>query len=79
MAAPSTTTNVREEPRPVSRPEVRRLDERIAELRRRKEEAVDGRDYERAAAVREAEKALLADRLLMLRRAEHRNRSGPGS
>jgi hypothetical protein len=43
-------------------PDTSDLDERITEVRREKESAVDARDYERAAALRNREKDWLADK-----------------
>ena len=40
-------------------PDLRELDERIAQVRRDKEAAIDGQDFERAKQMRDAEKALL--------------------
>ncbi|HLV05180.1 MAG TPA: ATP-dependent Clp protease ATP-binding subunit, partial [Actinomycetaceae bacterium] len=43
-------------------PELRELDEKIAEVRREKESAIDDQDFERAAALRDDEKNLAARR-----------------
>ncbi|MDO4665955.1 MAG: ATP-dependent Clp protease ATP-binding subunit [Actinomycetaceae bacterium] len=43
-------------------PELRELDEQIAEVRRNKESAIDGQDFERAASLRDDEKKLLEAR-----------------
>ena len=43
-------------------PDLRELDTRIAEVRTAKEAAIDGQDFERAAALRDDEKKLLAER-----------------
>jgi ATP-dependent Clp protease ATP-binding subunit ClpC len=44
-------------------PELRELDERIAEARRAKESAIDEQDFEKAARLRDDEKTLQAERL----------------
>ena len=43
-------------------PELRELDERISEVRRNKESAIDDQDFERAAALRDEEKKLTEQR-----------------
>jgi ATP-dependent Clp protease ATP-binding subunit ClpC len=43
-------------------PEVRDLDEKIADMRRDKESAIDGQDFERAARLRDQEKSLRAQK-----------------
>ncbi|MBU6147695.1 MAG: ATP-dependent Clp protease ATP-binding subunit [Actinomycetales bacterium] len=43
-------------------PDLRALDDRIAETRRSKESAIDAQDFERAAALRDDEKSLIAER-----------------
>src|SRR5699024_6810183 len=43
-------------------PELRELDEKIAESRRQKESAIDDQDFERAARLRDEEKSLAAER-----------------
>jgi len=43
-------------------PDVREIDEKIAEVRRRKEDAIDAQDFERAAALRDEERQLLEER-----------------
>lgn len=43
-------------------PELRELDERIAEVRRNKESAIDDQDFERAASLRDQEKKLTEQR-----------------
>jgi ATP-dependent Clp protease ATP-binding subunit ClpC len=43
-------------------PDLREFDERISEVRREKESAIDGQDFEKAAALRDTEKNLLADK-----------------
>src|SRR5581483_5296300 len=43
-------------------PDVREVDEKIAEVRRRKEDAIDAQDFERAAALRDEERQLLEER-----------------
>ena len=43
-------------------PELRELDDRISEVRRNKESAIDDQDFERAAALRDEEKNLLQER-----------------
>ena len=43
-------------------PDLREFDERIAEVRREKESAIDAQDFEKAAALRDKEKTLLADK-----------------
>jgi ATP-dependent Clp protease ATP-binding subunit ClpC len=40
-------------------PDLREFDEKIAEVRRRKESAIDGQDFERAARLRDEEKKLI--------------------
>ncbi|MFN2625523.1 MAG: ATP-dependent Clp protease ATP-binding subunit [Mycobacteriales bacterium] len=43
-------------------PDLREFDERIAEVRREKESAIDAQDFEKAAALRDREKTLLAEK-----------------
>ncbi|MDI9587743.1 MAG: ATP-dependent Clp protease ATP-binding subunit, partial [Acidobacteriota bacterium] len=43
-------------------PELRELDDKISEVRRNKESAIDDQDFERAAALRDEEKNLLQER-----------------
>ncbi len=43
-------------------PDVREVDEKIAEVRLRKESAIDGQDFERAAALRDEERQLQEER-----------------
>jgi len=43
-------------------PELREYDDRIAEARKEKESAIDGQDFERAAALRDKEKNLIAEK-----------------
>ncbi len=43
-------------------PDLREFDERIASVRREKESAIDAQDFEKAAALRDREKTLLADK-----------------
>ncbi|MDO5724514.1 MAG: ATP-dependent Clp protease ATP-binding subunit [Flaviflexus sp.] len=43
-------------------PELRDLDEKILEVRRQKEAAIDGQDFEKAAALRDTEQNLAAER-----------------
>jgi ATP-dependent Clp protease ATP-binding subunit ClpC len=43
-------------------PDLREFDERIAEVRREKESAIDAQDFEKAASLRDREKTLLADK-----------------
>jgi ATP-dependent Clp protease ATP-binding subunit ClpA len=47
---------------PAELDELRRYDQRIAEVRREKEAAIDSQDFEKAAALRDKEKELLAER-----------------
>lgn len=56
------------EPEWVAPAEVEAFDERLAETRRLKEEAIDAQDFERAAHIREAEKDLLHRRYMFLER-----------
>src|SRR5438128_2178550 len=53
-------------------PDVREVDEKIAEVRLRKESAIDGQDFERAAALRDEERLLQEERA----RREHDWKSG---
>ena len=46
-----------------SPPELREFDDKIADVRRRKEEAIEGQDFEKAASLRDEEKTLLGERL----------------
>ena len=46
-----------------SPPELREFDEKIAEVRRQKEQASEDQDFEKAAGLRDEEKSLLAERL----------------
>src|SRR5690606_21765896 len=55
-----------------SPPELRELDEKIAAVRVDKEAAIDAQDYEKAAQLRDDEKALLGERV----RKEKEWRSG---
>ncbi|WP_417564182.1 ATP-dependent Clp protease ATP-binding subunit [Microbacterium sp.] len=55
-----------------SPPELRELDDKIADVRTRKEAASEEQDFEKAAALRDEEKSLLAERL----RLEKQWRSG---
>ncbi|WP_347754587.1 ATP-dependent Clp protease ATP-binding subunit [Agrococcus sp. ProA11] len=55
-------------------PELREFDERIADVRTRKEGAIEGQDFEAAARLRDEEKELLGERL----RLEKKWRSGNG-
>jgi ATP-dependent Clp protease ATP-binding subunit ClpC len=43
-------------------PDLREFDERIAEVRREKESAIDAQDFEKAASLRDREKTLLAEK-----------------
>ena len=43
-------------------PEIREYDERIANVRREKESAIDGQDFEKAASLRDDEKNLISER-----------------
>ena len=43
-------------------PDLREFDERIGEVRREKESAIDGQDFEKAAALRDREKTLLGEK-----------------
>jgi ATP-dependent Clp protease ATP-binding subunit ClpC len=43
-------------------PDLREFDERIADVRREKESAIDAQDFEKAASLRDKEKTLLADK-----------------
>src|ERR1700743_1777935 len=43
-------------------PDLREFDERIADVRREKESAIDAQDFEKAAALRDTEKTLQADK-----------------
>ena len=44
-------------------PDLREFDERIADVRREKESAIDAQDFEKAAALRDTEKTLLAEKV----------------
>jgi ATP-dependent Clp protease ATP-binding subunit ClpC len=44
-------------------PDLREFDDRIANVRREKESAIDGQDFEKAAALRDQEKKLLAEKV----------------
>ncbi|MEK9578811.1 MAG: ATP-dependent Clp protease ATP-binding subunit, partial [Aquiluna sp.] len=55
-----------------SPPELREFDEKIAGVRKQKEAAIEGQDFEKAASLRDEEKNLLAERL----RLEKQWRSG---
>ncbi|WP_306232961.1 ATP-dependent Clp protease ATP-binding subunit [Agrococcus beijingensis] len=55
-------------------PELREFDDRIADVRHRKEGAIEGQDFEAAARLRDEEKELLGERL----RLEKQWRSGNG-
>ncbi|OJX65592.1 MAG: NDP-hexose 4-ketoreductase [Micrococcales bacterium 73-13] len=46
-----------------SPPELRAFDERIADVRARKEQAIEDQDFEKAASLRDEEKTLLGERL----------------
>ena len=43
-------------------PDLREFDEKIAEVRREKESAIDGQDFEKAASLRDKEKTLLGEK-----------------
>ncbi|MHC5559673.1 ATP-dependent Clp protease ATP-binding subunit [Kocuria sp. U4B] len=43
-------------------PEIKELEDRIADVKRRKEAAIDGQDYELAASLRDSEQKLIAER-----------------
>ena len=43
-------------------PDLREFDERIADVRREKESAIDAQDFEKAASLRDKEKKLLAEK-----------------
>ena len=55
-------------------PDLREVDEQIAEVRVRKEAAIEAQDYERAARLRDQEKQLMADR--DIKQAEWRDSEG---
>ncbi len=55
-----------------SPPELREFDEKIAMVRKQKEDAIEGQDFEKAASLRDEEKNLLGERL----RLEKQWRSG---
>jgi len=55
-----------------SPPELREFDEKIATVRKQKEDAIEGQDFEKAASLRDEEKNLLGERL----RLEKQWRSG---
>jgi len=55
-----------------SPPELREFDDKIAAVRKQKEDAIEGQDFEKAASLRDEEKNLLAERL----RLEKQWRSG---
>jgi len=55
-------------------PDLREVDEQIAEVRVRKESAIEAQDYERAARLRDQEKQLMADR--DVKQAEWRDSEG---
>src|SRR5947209_6492761 len=55
-------------------PDLREVDEQIAEVRVRKESAIEAQDYERAARLRDQEKQLMADRAV--KQAEWRDSEG---
>ncbi|MEY3318654.1 MAG: hypothetical protein RL540_1026, partial [Actinomycetota bacterium] len=44
-------------------PELREMDEKIAEVRKEKESAIDGQDFEKAASLRDKEKQLMAEKV----------------
>mgnify|MGYP003343233887 CR=1 FL=1 len=43
-------------------PEIKEYEEKIAEVRREKESAIDGQDFEKAAALRDKEKQMIQER-----------------
>jgi len=43
-------------------PELREMDEKIADVRKEKESAIDGQDFEKAASLRDKEKQLIAEK-----------------
>ncbi|HEV2426838.1 MAG TPA: ATP-dependent Clp protease ATP-binding subunit, partial [Acidimicrobiales bacterium] len=55
-------------------PDLREIDEQIAEVRVRKESAIEAQDYERAARLRDQEKQLMGDR--DIKQAEWRDTEG---
>jgi ATP-dependent Clp protease ATP-binding subunit ClpC len=44
-------------------PEIRAFDDKIAEVRKEKESAIDGQDFEKAAALRDQEKTLMQEKI----------------
>ncbi len=44
-------------------PELREMDDKIAEVRKEKESAIDGQDFEKAASLRDKEKQLMAEKV----------------
>ena len=58
-------------------PDVREIDEKIAEVRLRKESAIDGQDFERAASLRDEERQLQEERTRRERGVEVRRDGHP--
>lgn len=62
-----------------SPPELREFDEKIADVRSRKEGAIDAQDFEKAAALRDEEKGLLGERLKLEKKWRSGEAGGIGS
>ncbi len=61
-----------------SPPELREFDEKIADVRSRKEGAIEGQDFEKAASLRDEEKTLLGERLQLEKKWRSGDAGGTG-
>ena len=61
-----------------SPPELREFDEKIADVRSRKEAAIEGQDFEKAASLRDEEKSLLGERLQLEKKWRSGEAGGTG-
>jgi len=61
-----------------SPPELREFDEKIADVRSRKEAAIEGQDFEKAASLRDEEKTLLGERLQLEKKWRSGEAAGGG-
>ena len=61
-----------------SPPELREFDDKIADVRSRKEAAIEGQDFEKAASLRDEEKTLLGERLQLEKQWRNGEAGGVG-
>ena len=62
-----------------SPPELREFDEKIATVRKQKEDAIEGQDFEKAASLRDEEKSLLGERLQLEKQWRSGEAGGTGT